>query len=350
VHVLGRDDHEWVLAGRRQTKNEGSLWWTATQPRGNFWVRLGVWLSMKLLRRITERVTVDLTSFERARAQVRPQDAIVLLPTHRSYLDFILVSTLAFARPDLKIGIPHVAAAIEFGKLPVIGWLLQSVHAFYVRRGASKENRELMQRVQKLLGRGEVLEFFIEGERSRSRAFLSPKRGLLRAVATCGRPSTSFPIAISYDRIPEEAAFLRELRGGPRPKMHITHLLRWLRAAAKGDVQLGRIHIACGAPVLIENGASIERIANAVIEQQKIAMAVTTFHLEVLAAAGTPLNVRAGIERALHARGQMVHQSGLPVPEPLDPTFVETIEAHCAAWMPPEPRSGAESVQEQRAG
>jgi fatty acyl-CoA reductase len=349
VHVLGRDDHEWVLAGRRQTKNEGTLWWTVTQPRGNFWVRLGVWLSMKLLRRITERVTVDLTSFERARNQVRPQDAIVLLPTHRSYLDFILVSTLAFARPDLRIGIPHVAAAIEFGKLPIIGWLLRSVHAFYVRRGAGKENRELTQRVHKLLGEGEVLEFFIEGERSRSRAFLPPKRGLLRAVATCGRPSTAFPISISYDRIPEEAAFLSELRGGARPKMHLKALLKWLGRAWRGEVQLGRIHIACGAPIAIDPGASVERLANAVIEQQKLAMGVTSFHLEVLAAAGTPLNVRAGIERALHARGQMVHQSGLPVPEPLDPTFVETIEAHCAAWMPPGEPVADDDLQ-QRAG
>jgi 1-acyl-sn-glycerol-3-phosphate acyltransferase len=347
VHVLGRDDHEWVLAGRRQTKNEGTLWWTATQPRGNFWVRLGVWLSMKLLRRISERVTVDITSFERARHAVRNQDAIVLLPTHRSYLDFILVSTLAFARPDLKIGIPHVAAAIEFGRLPIIGWLLRSVHAFYVRRGAGKENRELMQRVHKLLGEGEVLEFFIEGERSRSRAFLPPKRGLLRAVATCGRPSTAFPIAISYDRIPEETAFLRELRGGPRPKMHLKALVNWLIAAFKGEVQIGRIHISCGAPVAIDPGAPVDRIASTIIERQKEALAVTSFHLEVLGAAGKPLTVRAGIERNLHAKGRNVLQSGLPVPEPLDPTFVETIEAHCGQWIDPEPTSENESLSQR---
>ena len=35
------------------------------------------------------------------------------------------------------------------------------------------------------------------------------------------------PIALTYDRVPEEAAFAAELAGEPKPKMRLGPLFRW---------------------------------------------------------------------------------------------------------------------------
>ena len=121
-HLLRKDRSEVPLAGRRGPALGGDLRFAcapaarqrrrSARPAGS---------CTKVLRRATDLVTFDLESFERARAAV-PEDArIVLAPSHRSYLDFVLCSYLCFARPDLGIGIPHIAAAVEFARIPLLG-------------------------------------------------------------------------------------------------------------------------------------------------------------------------------------------------------------------------------------
>jgi len=300
-HVLNQDERQWTLAGRQHAGHGGDARWVMAHPDANAWVRTGIWSSTKVLRRIAQAVTVDIPSFERARAAVPPGAAIVLLPSHRSYLDFILCSYLAFTRPDLGIRVPYIAAATEFGRVPLLGRILQWMHAFYVKRGAGRENRDLTPRVNALLDRGEVLEFFVEGERSRSREFLPPKRGLLRTVQESGRPAVLFPIAITYDRIPEEEAFERELSGAPKPRMRLRVLFRWLWEVIRGRVRLGRMHLACGAPIHVDADSDLREVADEVIQRLRSAMVVTTFHLEacreLLAEEGLdPAAARARIE------------------------------------------------------
>ena len=210
------------------------------------WIRFASWAVTKVLRRAVERVTVDVPSFEAARRAAAPGSALVIMPNHRSYLDFVLCSYLAFARPDLGIPIPHIAATMEFGRIPVLGRILAALHAFYLRRGTGREDPDLTRRVHGLIRDGKTLEFFVEGQRSRSREFLPPKRGLLRCLQATGTPCTLLPVALTYDRVPEEAAFAAELSGQPKPKMRLGPLLGWVRSVWLGRIDLGRIHIACG--------------------------------------------------------------------------------------------------------
>lgn len=330
-HVLEQDEREWILAGRDEVSHGSDIRWAMRQPRGNAWVRLGCYLSSKLLRRVSDRVTVDLPSFERARRAVPADAGIVLLPTHRSYLDFILVSHLMFARPDLGIRVPHVAAAMEFGRIPLVGRLMRAVHAFYVQRGPAKENRALGGQVNELLEAGEVLEFFIEGQRSRSRAFLPPKRGLLRLVQASGRRTVLLPIAICYDRIPEEDAFRRELAGQPRAQMRIGALLDWLWEVARGRVQLGRMHIACADPVLLDESTDLTEAGQRVIDGMRSVMAVSDFHIAVLAGDPTrEVTVRA-IKTASDLGEVRLLRSALKPPVDIDPLITQTVAEHCEA-------------------
>jgi alcohol-forming fatty acyl-CoA reductase len=328
-HLLRRDEREWVLAGQAHVGHEGDLRWALDQPRGNLWVRAASWVVTKVLRRITERVTVDLLSFERVRGQLPSDAAIVLVPSHRSYLDFILCSYLAFARPDLGLPIPHIAATMEFGRIPILGRVLQALHAFYLRRGRGAEDPELTQRVHALISRGAALEFFVEGARSRTREFLPPKRGLLRCLQATGRRVALIPIAISYDRLPEEAAIAVELAGQPKPPMRLRALLGWLVRAMRGQVALGRMHIAAGCVIALDPGCDVRATADAIIAELRGAMAVTEYQIRAYLAqhpiAGHDV---ASVERALVARGCRVLSSPLPIDPTMDPRIAATFGEH----------------------
>jgi len=181
-NLMGADDTAVPIAGRRHPRSKKDLRWALTQAKGNAFIRLAAWKVVKTLRKCMDNVTFDKASFEQALAEVPEGAHLVLVPSHRSYLDFVLCSTLMFARPDLGIAIPHIAATSDFARIPFISWLIVRLHAFYLQRGLGREDTKLTNKVRKLIRSGRVIEFFIEGKRSRSRQFLTPKRGLLRCL------------------------------------------------------------------------------------------------------------------------------------------------------------------------
>ncbi len=328
-HVLRRDDREWTLAGRAHAGHDGDLRWVLGQPRGNAWIRGAVLAVTNVLRRTTDAVTVDLPSFERARDAVPAGAAIVLVPSHRSYLDFVLCSYLAFARPDLGLPVPHIAATMEFGRIPLLGRVLSALHAFYLRRGTGREDPELTARVHALVRSGRSLEFFIEGARSRTREWLLPKRGLLRCLQATGVPAALVPIAISYDRLAEERDFDAELAGAPKPPMRLGALVRWAWRAWRGQVALGRVHIAAGTPVLLEPASDVHATADRVITELRSAMAVTTYQIEGhLAHHPITGHDAASVRRLLEALGHRVLASPLHPDATLTPRIAATLGEH----------------------
>ncbi len=269
-HLLKGDDSEWVLAGRDHPGHDGVVRWVMNQPLGNFWIRAGSLLATKIFGRSVEAVTVDVPSFERARAAVPAGATLVLTPSHRSYLDFVLTTYLAFARPDL-LPIPHIAATMEFARIPLLGRILESMHAFYLRRGEGRDP-DLARRVHELIAGGNTLAFFIEGGRSRTGAFLAPRRGLLRCLQSTEQSCALMPIALAYERVPERDAFARELAGEPKEKMRIGALMSWAIDAWRGRVDLGRIHIACGIPVMLDATSDVHAVSHEVIDRLRDAM------------------------------------------------------------------------------
>jgi fatty acyl-CoA reductase len=269
-HLFKHDRRRWPLAGRAHRAGRGVVRWAVSQPVGNGWIRGAAALSRVLLRRTTSGVTVDLPSFERALESVPSDATLVLAPSHRSYLDFVLCAYLAFARPDL-LPLPHFAATTDFARIPGLGRVLAALHAFYIRRGGGPDP-ELAPRVAELLDRGRTMAFFIEGARSRTGDFLEPKRGLLRCLQATGRRCALLPIAISYERVPEQDAFDRELAGSPRPTMRVGPLLGWIARAWRRQVDLGRIHIAAAEPVILDRGSDVHAVSHQVIDHLRSAM------------------------------------------------------------------------------
>ena len=335
-HLLGGDEREVTIAGRSHRRDGGRLAWVLRQPRGNAFVRVAGYAVDAALARSHERVTVDAESFRAALAAVPPDVLLVLAPSHRSYLDFVLVSYLCFARPDLGIAIPHVAAASEFARIPLLGWLFRHLHAFYLERGRGREDKRVTEAVHRLVRQGRVLEFFVEGQRSRSRRILPPRRGLLRSLQATGQPCAVLPLAIAYDHVPEERGFLEELGGAPKAPMRLRDLLAWTSRLFRGEVELGGAHLACGSPVRLDLTTDVHAASLELVAQIQTRMVATTHHLRAFLEAQPLLDVDvAWLAGALARRGGRV----LAVPprgQPVHPAIERCLRAHFIHHFYPE--------------
>lgn len=340
-HLLRKNDTELSLAGREHEEVWGDLTWARKRNGGSPVIRtLGVALR-KALRRCTSRVTYDRTSFEQALEKVPPGHLYVLAPSHRSYFDFLLSSYLCFTHPDLGLPVPQIAAAEEFSRIPLITPILTRAGAFYVRRGVGKALPEVREELSRVVERHGSLMFFIEGQRSRGRHVLPPKRGLLRALQGTGRPSALIPIAISYERIPEESAFDRELRGGRRSAMSLEAILRWLFALSRGQVDLGRIHITCGEPQLLTATSDVQHLARHVAGELQSKTVVTSFHLRMFlqhgykpaAGSDAPALDEAWLRRAIEERGGRVLESDTKVPSEASQPLIQSMQNQWMHWF-----------------
>ena len=182
-----------TIAGKRHSPVNSDIWWIMTQPQGNVFIRITGFVLIKILRYTTTELTVDLDSFSRLSESLQKKDLqdesefrphIVLAPTHRSLFDFLVLSFVCFSIPEMGISIPNIAAADDFKRIPFLGWFAKGAQAFFLRRGAGKEDPQLKQQIMELKAKGgkdgTVFEVFLEGKRSRDRRFIDAKTGMLR--------------------------------------------------------------------------------------------------------------------------------------------------------------------------
>lgn len=305
--------------------------WALRQPDGNATVRAFAYFMRKVLRAAGVEITFDEGGFKTALREVGDDDLVVLAPSHRSYMDFIVASLLCFAHPGLGLRMPKVAATDDFARIPVVGPVLRACGAFYIRRGTGEPDPRLNEQLGELVRAGHSLEFYPEGKRSRSRRFLPPKRGILRALQGTGRRSVVLPLAISYDRIAEEVGFLRELDGSAQHKGGLKPLSKWLGRLVNRRVRMGRIHIRCGAPLPVEPDTDVVEMSRSIVsELQKNAVA-TTFHLRAFCTAHLETGVDvSSLRAAISDRGGRVIESRLGGEEEVPELVRRTFETQ---WM-----------------
>src|SRR5262245_53585350 len=115
-----------------------------------------------------------------------PEGGVILAANHRSFLDPFAIGC-CIGRPI------YFVAKRELFRRPLIGWFLNCMGAFPIRRGESDE--ESMATALALLERGEAIVIFPEGTRIRTGSLATPKRGVGRLALQSGAPVV--PIAIT---------------------------------------------------------------------------------------------------------------------------------------------------------
>jgi glycerol-3-phosphate dehydrogenase (NAD(P)+) len=115
-----------------------------------------------------------------------PEGGLILAANHRSFLDPFVIGC-CLSRPV------YFMAKRELFKNPLIGWFLNCMGAFPVRRGESDE--ESVATALALLERGDAIVIFPEGTRIRTGSLQRPKRGVGRLALESGRPVV--PVAVT---------------------------------------------------------------------------------------------------------------------------------------------------------
>lgn len=80
------------------------------------------WFLHKLFKQIYEKVVIDDSHLKPLlNHNVKEDGPLIMIPTHRSYIDFLLVSYIFFA---YKIQCPHIAAAEDFLNVTIVHHIL----------------------------------------------------------------------------------------------------------------------------------------------------------------------------------------------------------------------------------
>ncbi|XP_061560095.1 dihydroxyacetone phosphate acyltransferase isoform X1 [Phycodurus eques] len=218
-------------------------------------VRFFAFTLSKVFKTLFRSVCVNEEGIQRLQQAIQ-EHPVVLLPSHRSYMDFLLMSYILYT---YDLALPVIAAGMDFMGMKFVGEMLRMSGAFFIRRsfGADKLYWAVFSEYVKTIVKNGYapVEFFLEGTRSRTAKSLTPKLGLLNIVMEPFVKGEVFdvclvPVSISYERILEEALYARELLGVPKPKESTSGLFK-ARKILREDY--GSIHVYFGQPVSVRS-------------------------------------------------------------------------------------------------
>lgn len=201
---------------------------------------------------IFEGLVVDQDGLDRIK-EASKKAPLVLVPCHKSHLDYLLLSYVMFKN---SMPCPHIAAGKNLSFWP-LGPIFRGGGAFFLRRtfkGAVLYSKIFSTYIEKLISEGFNLEFFIEGGRSRTGKLLSPKLGFLSMLLKAQQNRTCddllfVPIYVGYDRVLEEDAYLHEIEGGKKNPENLSQLIRARKFLKK---KYGKVYINFDEPISLK--------------------------------------------------------------------------------------------------
>ncbi|PNF43320.1 Glycerol-3-phosphate acyltransferase 1, mitochondrial [Cryptotermes secundus] len=190
----------------------------------DFLLRVTSWLLYKLLPRFLTSVVAHPAQVQMLIKASNTGLPLIFLPMHRSHLDYILIS---FILLNNNIRSPLVAAGDNL-RIPVFGWLLRGLGAFFIKRRMDpvQGRRDTVYRavlhtyMMACLRAGHNIEFFIEGGRTRTGKACLPKGGLLSVIVDAYMDGTIedallVPVSVNYEKL-VDGNFVREQLGQPK--------------------------------------------------------------------------------------------------------------------------------------
>lgn len=209
-----------------------------------------------VFKTIYDKIVVDKVQILKLKqSDAKTNGPLILMPTHRSYVDFLVISYILFA---FSAQCPQIVAAEDFLNMALVPLLLRGSGAFFIRRKKQDYfeiyNAILYEYIQQLLMTENWLEFFIEGTRSRYGKTHAPKLGILSIVVDSyldGKiPNAQIvPITINYDKVLEGDSFPAELLGEQKVKESLSRLVK---AANVLKMNFGRIFVDISDPIALD--------------------------------------------------------------------------------------------------
>ena len=213
------------------------------------WAKILTWL----WNTVYDGVSIDHEGMSKLR-NVSKKMPFVIIPCHRSHIDYLLLSYVFFKS---NIQMPFIAAGSNLSFFPM-GYIFRKSGAFFLRRtfkGNEVYAEVLSKYIAILLQEGLPLEFFIEGGRSRTGKMIIPKYGLLSMIIQAYQDKycdnfAAIPVYIGYDRVIEEKSYLDELSGAPKARENAAQIIRSGSVLRK---RYGQVYINIGEPMIMKS-------------------------------------------------------------------------------------------------
>ncbi|MCS5575240.1 MAG: glycerol-3-phosphate 1-O-acyltransferase PlsB, partial [Pseudomonadales bacterium] len=192
---------------------------------------------------------IEVNGIEQVR-QIARSHELVYTPCHRSHIDYLLLSYVLYHN---GLTPPHIAAGKNLN-LPIIGLLLRRAGAFYMRRSFQGDAlyREVFDEyLHQMFTRGFSVEYFIEGQRSRTGRTLPPRTGMLSMtvrsfVKNSSKPIALLPVYFGYERVLESSSYQSELSGKRKETESVFDIFR-IFSFFKHD--FGQVTVNFGEPL-----------------------------------------------------------------------------------------------------
>lgn len=185
--------------------------------------------------------------------ELSQKNNIVLVPNHQSHADYVAINYIYFKKYQSPL---FVAGGNNLNIFP-IGPLFRRSGCFFIRRTFANDilyKLTLEAYLHYMLVKGNPIEFFFEGGRSRTGKLLPPRYGLYQmlieahqAIPEASRlPLKFIPVSIVHEYVPEQKSLVRELEGGKKKKESASQVFGLVRLFS---YQFGNVHINVGHPV-----------------------------------------------------------------------------------------------------
>lgn len=255
-------------------------------------VRCLGWILTKTWRMLFNGVHVDVESLHRVlstieRLQQEDDVSVVFAPTHKTHLDYLIISYLCFA---YGIPLPRIAAGNNLD-LPLIGSFLRANGSFFIRRSFKNDQlykHVLQSYVHELMADGNPIEVFVEGGRSRHGRVCKPRLGFLSMFheyakgqvdadadgTTKKRNVVIVPIALDYDKVYEVEEYANQLLGKPKQKESIAGFLK-----SVWDIfflRCGHSYVRFGAPLSLTATSSLDDTARELAVRMQTSGTITS--------------------------------------------------------------------------
>ncbi|MBI2337128.1 MAG: 1-acyl-sn-glycerol-3-phosphate acyltransferase [Deltaproteobacteria bacterium] len=205
-----------------------------------------------IFKNVYDGITLDHEGLSRTKKIIKDHP-VVLVPAHRSHMDYIILSYLFLLQ---GISLPYICAGINLSIWP-LGGIFRRSGAFFIRRSFGNDRLypiTLKYYLKTLLAYGCVQEFFIEGTRSRSGKLFPPKLGMLSIYDECLKEKTVediyfIPVSIGYERIMEEKSYLDEVKGRKKNAEKTSDLLKIRKFLNR---KYGKTYVEFGQPLSLK--------------------------------------------------------------------------------------------------
>jgi glycerol-3-phosphate O-acyltransferase len=194
---------------------------------------------------------LEIQGLEELKTQITGKQ-VVYLPSHRSHLDYLLLS---YVLDENFMEIPHIIAGNNLN-VSGVGRILKGGGAVFMRRVLRNQPvyaTAFITYLNYLLDHRFPIEIFIEGGRSRTGKNLLPKTGLLSILIEylLQHPEKDLhfvPVSFTYERVPEEGAYIKELNGVEKQQENLFEMINAFKVLKKN---FGKVYVSFAPPMSV---------------------------------------------------------------------------------------------------